>query len=561
MPSTFLPDRGSLTTEQVNPRSQALHTFTIAQCLEHIFCEDRVLAQVIQKNLPQISSFVEHCWSCFSLGGRLIYVGAGTSGRLGVLDAAEIPPTFQESPQRIQAILAGGDRAFRRSSEGLEDDPQGALKDLEGLCPSDTVLGISAGGTTPFVLGALQFAKKKGCLTGLLCCNSLDPLPYVDHLISVVTGPEVIAGSTRMKAGTATKMILNAISTTLMIQSGRVYGHHMVNLNVSNEKLWDRGVRILQQLTSQPRETCIDLLQQAKGQVSEALTLAEAGGIKESPPSLWIAIDGGASGSRLSVIAPEEKKEVEGQALSFTSLSPLEIRQNLKDLLERAEIYGSLQNHRIIAGIAGAGKDEGRNFFSSLFVEWGAKEERISIFNDVELALKGLPDPCILLCAGTGSICYGKSQGQQVSSGGWGHFLGDEGSGFWMGQQYLKAVLAAQEGWGGLHLKEKIQNIPQSKKAIAQLAPFILKEAEQGEEVALEIVQKACEELTQLVFRTQKKLQKEKQEILPLYGMGGLFSSSFFSSLLIKKLGSIQYPPQLYLQGALSLYKESTIPK
>jgi N-acetylmuramic acid 6-phosphate etherase len=206
-----------------------------------------------------------------------VYIGAGTSGRLGVLDASEAPPTFCVGADRIIGIIAGGDGALRKSSEGREDDPRGAAAELDalGLTGRDTVLGIAAGGTTPYVLGGLEHAKARGepPLTGLLVCTPVERPRGVDHLIVLPTGPEVLTGSTRMKAGTATKLALNTISTTLMVRAGRVYQNLMVDLRATNGKLRDRGARIISTLTGVGRERALRLLEEADGGVKTAVVM------------------------------------------------------------------------------------------------------------------------------------------------------------------------------------------------------------------------------------------------------------------------------------------------
>jgi len=270
-------DRSKITTEQRNPRSMKLHELSVAECLEHIAAEDEQIFAAIEIAKLDITSFVQALEPRFRQGGRLIYIGAGTSGRLGVLDAAEMPPTFQINPDRIIGIIAGGDRSLRLSSEGLEDDAEGArnvLSDLK-LTKLDTLLGIAAGGTTPYVHGALLISKELEplVLTGLLTCSAPLDRVEVDHLLYIPTGPEVITGSTRMKAGTATKLALNMISTTLMIRSGRVYQNLMVDLKASNAKLRDRAARIIAMLTDLPREECFDLLNAADGEVKIAIVM------------------------------------------------------------------------------------------------------------------------------------------------------------------------------------------------------------------------------------------------------------------------------------------------
>ncbi len=276
-PPPLPPDRSHIATEQRNPRTMGLHRMTVAECVRAIHEEDREVLIALERAHPALTVFIESAENGFRAGGRLIYLGAGTSGRLGVLDASEAPPTFQVEPGRVVGIIAGGDPALRRSSEGLEDDPGGAASELESLRLDrrDAVLGIAAGGTTPFVLGGLRLAKDRPepPLTGLLVCSPVPRPPGADHLIVLDTGPEVLTGSTRMKAGTATKLALNTISTTLMVRSGRVYENLMVDLRASNDKLRDRAVRIVMALSFLDRAAALTLLESAGGNAKVAIVM------------------------------------------------------------------------------------------------------------------------------------------------------------------------------------------------------------------------------------------------------------------------------------------------
>ncbi len=269
------PDRGSLLTEQRNPRSMHLDTLGVAGCVELINREDAGVAEAVRRASPEVVAFIERAERGFKRGGRLIYIGAGTSGRLGVLDASECPPTFQTDPARVVGIIAGGDASLRTSSESKEDHPDGAHPELDALAltPDDTLLGIAAGGTTPYVLGAIERAKAAGASTGLLSCTRVDRPAGCDVLIVVETGPEVVTGSTRMKAGTATKLVLNTISTTLMVRTGRVHENLMVDLRATNDKLRDRALRIVGELTGLDRHACAALLERAGWSVKAAAVM------------------------------------------------------------------------------------------------------------------------------------------------------------------------------------------------------------------------------------------------------------------------------------------------
>ena len=271
------PNRAHIDTEKRNPRTRNLHTRSAAELVEIIAAEDRDVVAAVKRAGPRLTRFIEAAEPGFLAGGRLIYLGAGTSGRLGVLDASEVPPTFHVPPTRIVGIIAGGDGALRKSSEGAEDDPAGAHDALTTLklTAHDSVIGIAAGGTTPYVLGAIEFCKSipNPPLTALITCAAIDKPDSVDHLLTLKTGPEVITGSTRMKAGSATKMALNIISTTLMIRLGKVFDNLMVDVKATNEKLRDRAARIVQQLTSLAREDAFELLDRCDGEVKTAVVV------------------------------------------------------------------------------------------------------------------------------------------------------------------------------------------------------------------------------------------------------------------------------------------------
>jgi N-acetylmuramic acid 6-phosphate etherase len=279
------PDRSHIATEQRHPGTAQLHRLSVRACVRLMNRENRAVLKALHAAESAVAAFIEAVEPGFThprSPGRLIYLGAGTSGRLGVLDASEAPPTFQVPPDRIIGLIAGGDAALRRSSEGLEDDPDGALPDLRALrlTPRDAVLGIAAGGTTPYVLGALRLARRlqRRCVTGLLCCTPLQRRPPAcDHLIVLPTGPEILTGSTRMKAGTATKLVLNTISTTLMVRSGRVYQNLMVDLRATNAKLRDRAARIISTLTGLDRADALAALDRAGGGVKTAVVMVRLG--------------------------------------------------------------------------------------------------------------------------------------------------------------------------------------------------------------------------------------------------------------------------------------------
>lgn len=237
-------------TEQPS-RYDHLEQMSVSELLQHINEEDALVAGAVRRALPQIQALVEAIEPRMKRGGRLFYVGAGTSGRLGVLDASELPPTFGVSPDWVVGLIAGGDEALRRAVENAEDHVEQGWRDLEAYQPmaDDTVIGIAASGTTPYVIEAVRQARANGLLTGCITSNPDSPLAAVsDYPIETIVGPEFVTGSSRMKSGTAQKMVLNMISTTLMIRMGRVEGNRMVKMQLTNAKLVDRGTRMLQEM-------------------------------------------------------------------------------------------------------------------------------------------------------------------------------------------------------------------------------------------------------------------------------------------------------------------------
>ena len=268
--------RGDLNTEKQNKKSLEIDGMEISDILRTINNEDASIANAVRTGLPEIEETISYTVSSVKNGGRVFYVGAGTSGRLGVLDASEIPPTFSASNDIFIGIISGGDKALRKSVEGAEDSKDAGLRDIEhfNLDEKDTVIGISCSGAASYVISALDHANEKGAKTVYLVTN---PSPHlmtnVNTLICVDTGPEIITGSTRMKAGTATKMILNMISTTTMIKLGKVYGNLMVDLMAVNKKLIDRGNRIIMQLTGLDYDSANKLLEEADRSVKLALVM------------------------------------------------------------------------------------------------------------------------------------------------------------------------------------------------------------------------------------------------------------------------------------------------
>jgi len=269
-----------LTTEARNPCTLDIDTLPTEEMLRLINAEDRTVADVVAGQIPQIAKAVDAIAEAIRGGGRLFYVGAGTSGRLGVVDAAECPPTFGTAPETVQAIIAGGERAFTQAVEGAEDDREQGAADIRrrGVSARDVVVGIAASGRTPYVLGAMQAAKEAGATVVALVCNAGSPMEALaDITICTVVGPEVLMGSTRMKAGTAQKLVLNMLSTGAMIRLGKVYSNLLIGMQATNQKLLRRAVRIVQLALDVDEETARSLLERADGRMDVAIVMHKAG--------------------------------------------------------------------------------------------------------------------------------------------------------------------------------------------------------------------------------------------------------------------------------------------
>lgn len=270
----------ALTTEQQNASSQALDTTSALEIATIINNEDAKVSAAVSKALPQIAQAIDAVADALRSGGRLIYIGAGTSGRIAALDAAECPPTFSTDPKQVQFVIAGGEKALGRAVEANEDSPELGQQDIAKLKPSkkDVVVGIAASGRTPYTIAAVEYAKKKGAKTIGVSCNSDSPLSRAaDIAIAVEVGPEVISGSTRMKAGTAQKMILNMVTTGAMTRLGYVYGNLMVNVSPKNEKLVERAITILSKAADVDRNSARDALHKSGKSVPLALIMLKTG--------------------------------------------------------------------------------------------------------------------------------------------------------------------------------------------------------------------------------------------------------------------------------------------
>ena len=289
---TLPPDRSHVATEHRNALSGGLDAMTTEEIVRLMARDQQVAVAAVDAASAGIAAFADAAARALGAGGRLVYAGAGTSGRLGVLDASECPPTFCSDPSQVVGIIAGGDSALRRSSEGREDEWDGIAAEFDrlGLSARDAFLGIAAGGTTPYVLGAIRLAKARGATTGFLTCAPHAQPEGCDHRIVLETGAEILTGSTRLKAGTATKIALNAITTAMFVRLGKTHGNLMVDLAATNDKLVDRALRIYREFfPADTREDAHARLVAAGGMLKVALVMRARGASRDEARALLAA--------------------------------------------------------------------------------------------------------------------------------------------------------------------------------------------------------------------------------------------------------------------------------
>jgi N-acetylmuramic acid 6-phosphate etherase len=278
------PDFSDWSTESPNPRTLTIDRMPVADAVDLFIQEDQAVMHAIAQARREIAQTVDLVVAAFQAGGRLVYIGAGTSGRLAFLDAAECPPTFGVPPTMVVALMAGGEKAFQQAVEGAEDSRHAAIEDLKSIrfAPPDILIGIAASGHTPYVRSGLEYARGLGAKTVLMACNAIPTSPELDVLISLVVGPEFLTGSTRLKSGTACKIALNMISTISMINIGKAYKNLMVDVIASNSKLHKRARRIVMNGGQVDEKTAEELLAKTKGEVKTAIFLARRGGTPEA---------------------------------------------------------------------------------------------------------------------------------------------------------------------------------------------------------------------------------------------------------------------------------------
>lgn len=302
-------DTRGLGTERRNPRSEGLDTLSSLEIAKVINAEDQTVPKSIEAALPQVAKAIDAVATAIARGGRLIYVGTGTSGRLGALDSSECPPTYNADPKMVQYVIAGGDQALGHAVEASEDSPEAGRADVAKKRPTskDVVCGLAASGRTPYTIAAMEYARTKGAKTVCVTANPGSPITKAaDIAIAVDVGPEVVAGSTRMKAGTMQKLVLNMITTGAFTRLGYVYGNLMVNVHLKNRKLVERGIGIVQNITGASREDALAWLEASGGSVPVAVLISQAG-LSRRDAERILRQSGGSLRKALSAAKPKRK--------------------------------------------------------------------------------------------------------------------------------------------------------------------------------------------------------------------------------------------------------------
>jgi N-acetylmuramic acid 6-phosphate etherase len=592
-----------LETEARNPASTNLDELTPLQLVQLMNREDgRVLAAVASQ-AELIAQAIDVIAEGLRAGGRLVYVGAGTSGRLGVLDATECPPTFSSPPGQVVGLIAGGPTALTQAVEGAEDRPELAEQDLRtlGFTRQDVLVGIATSGRTPYVLGAMSHARRAGAYTISLSCNPQSDLEALAALaITPVVGPEVLSGSTRLKAGTATKLVLNMLSTGAMVRLGKTYGNLMVDLRATNSKLRARTNRIVRNLTGLSVEEADALLRKCGGELKTALvaqqanlTPAEArawlqanGGqvrrafeqcratamvSSSSKPGgkLFLGIDGGGSRTVALLAAAEDHGTVVGRGeagpSNLQAVGPDRALAALDESVADAFAAAKLARTPVAVaclGLAGAGRPEDQKVIQ----DWAGAvslAQTVHVTTDAAILLAaGTPEGWgLAVVAGTGSIAYGRAaDGRSARAGGWGYLMGDEGSAYALVLAGLQAVARAADGrgpttvlterfLGHLSLSQPQELVPaiyrsgRDRAALASWAPLVLEAADAGDAVAFEIMQDGARELAQTAAAVSRTLGFDRSAP-PLALSGGvLLASAGYRRCVVSALESLGFRP------------------
>jgi len=567
-----------LVTESRNPQSEGIDDMSALEIVELMNREDALVAAAVAGQCEPIAKAIDLIGDRFRQGGRLIYIGAGTSGRLGVLDASECPPTFSSPPAQVVGLIAGGPTALTTAVEGAEDSADFAVTDLQevNLGPLDVLVGIATSGRTPYVIEALRLARQRGAATVSLACNrDTEVERLADISIAPVVGPEILSGSTRLKAGTATKLVLNMLSTGAMVRIGKTYGNLLVDLQATNTKLKIRAQRIVQHLTNLDATSTAELLSRCNGELKTSIVsarlnvppdearqrLREADGhlrraieaesqnaSSTTFSDLLLGVDAGGTsteailarreGANLTIIGRGVAGPANPQVIGFDAA----IRAIRLATTQAFQAAGQQQGRagRACLAIAGAGRPPDQQRLLSAASAANLAEEITVVDDAVPLFAAGTPRGWgLVLIAGTGSLARGKTKGGQTArAGGWGYLLGDEGSSYSLGLEALNTMTKALDGralrttmvelclqtLGGSTPEAIIDRVYRqslSRASIAEFAQCVTAAAEKGDEVAQQLLQRAAAELALMLQTVAKKLGLIDQPS-PLALAGGL---------------------------------------
>ena len=571
-----------LQTEARNPASTNLDELSSLQFVRLMCSEDAKVPVAVASQIGPIARAIDVIADRLRTGGRLVYIGAGTSGRLGVLDATECPPTFNAPPEQVIGLIAGGPAALTRAVEGAEDHPEFAARDMLSveLSSSDVLVGIATSGRTPYVLAALICAREKGAFTiGLSCNPDSELIAHADLAITPVVGPEILSGSTRLKAGTATKLVLNMLTTGAMVRLGKTYGNLMVDLRATNEKLRVRTNRIVREATGLDRaaadalldrcdrelktalvaqlgkvspEEARERLRAANGRVRAAIGTPTLNGKHADPDKLFLGIDGGGTRTVALLATPGTNGcwRVLGRGEAGPSNQQVVGIEAALAALDHAaaEAFATAGLSRRSAraaylGLAGAGRPDDQ----AIIHDWAKRNhlaDAVEVIEDAALLLAaGTPEGWgVAVVAGTGSMAFARSAvGRTARAGGWGHLLGDEGSGYAIAVAGLRAAARAADGRGpatsltdrllaayGLTRPQELIGVVYpgcDRTSIAALAPAVLEEAER-DPVADEIARSAATELAVAAGAAAHSL-----------GLGATFPLALAGGLLVSSAG------------------------
>jgi N-acetylmuramic acid 6-phosphate etherase len=602
-----------LLTEARNPSSVDLDALSSIEIVRLMNAEDARVPPAVAAEAEPIARAIDVIADRLRAGGRLVYAGAGTSGRLGVLDASECPPTFNSPPGQVVGVIAGGSQALTTAVEGAEDHPEYGENDLRhiGLSASDVLVGIATSGRTPYVIGALRHARSVGAFAiGLACVPDSDLASHADLMIAPLVGPEVVTGSTRLKAGTATKLVLNTLTTGAMVRLGKTYGNLMVDLRATNVKLKARTNRIVRLLLGIGVDEANAILTRCDGELKTALVVGRAGLPPEEArryltaaggrvgevlarrrsaapllPGHVLGVDGGGThtvallaaveNGRVRIVGrgdagPSNMKAV-GPAAAFAAIDRAVANACARAGLPRAPVGAAC------LGLAGAGRSDDQ----ATVIAWAARvglAEKTEAVGDMALPVAVLPDGWgVGVVAGTGSCVWARSAaGRTVRAGGWGPLLGDEGSAYALALAGLRAVVRAADGrgqrsgladrlLGRMQLREPSQLVAAvydgawDRARLAGLAADVIRAADEGDAVAEGIVSNQVTDLAACVGAVMADVGLPRVGV-PIALAGGLLvQAPTYRDRLLKSLGAMGIQPGHVLavsepaEGALRL--------